>query len=71
MLTPPVGIVLWAVGARNGFPVAIAAGSSSGPRSPPRRRSPRRSVGVRSAGLSATVGVVIGIVMMTDGVLAV
>lgn len=71
LFTPPVGVLLVATGARNGFPVPIvgalvvAAAVAGGPavEGVLGRRPARR--------VSATSGVVLGIVLMTDGVLAV
>lgn len=71
VLTPPVGILLIAVAARNGFPAPLAglAIAAAAIASPPVVAT---TIGRRSARLvSATAGVVLGIVLMTDGVLAV
>lgn len=70
-LTPPVAVAVIAAGARNGFPapitgVVLAAAVIAGP------PAVAGTIGRRPARLaSATVGVVLGIVLMTDGVLAV
>ncbi len=71
LFTPALGVVLWAVGARNGFPVplvgALVVGGAIAAGAPVARAIGRRS----ARRLSAAVGVVVGIVLMTDGVLAV
>lgn len=71
VFTPPVGIVSLAVAARNGFPapiigLAIAGAVLAAP------AAVAAAIGRRPARIvSATAGVVLGIVLMTDGVLAV
>ncbi|WP_116995568.1 hypothetical protein [Desertimonas flava] len=71
VFTPPVGVLTLAVAARNGYPapilgLLIAAGVLAAP------NAVAAAIGRRPARLaSATAGVVLGIVMMTDGVLAV
>lgn len=71
VLTPPVGVMVIATAARNGFPAPIAGMVIIAVvlAAPP---AVAAVIGRRPARLvSATAGVVLGIVMMTDGVLAV
>lgn len=71
VFTPPVGVLTLAVAARNGFPapivgLAIIGAVLAAP------SGATAAIGKRPARLvSATAGVVLGIVLMTDGVLAV
>jgi hypothetical protein len=70
-LTPAFGVVLWAVGARSGLPVPLV-GSAIVAAAVLTAPSVERAIGCRPARrVSASVGVVVGIVLMTEGVLAV